>query len=199
MDGSLRLPSPRPQLAPLRKRSYDDFHDTSSEPPLFSSDGPNPSAEDYKSPRRKRQYRLPWFEAETFITVTRKYAFHPKPRERGPFRRNFDSGVYMGSDDSEDVEYTYEVTSNAGKGSTTSNDENVPDLSSGGEEEDNIRRRALEVQDSQDPMNFEGPVFPYWQQQPADLKRYHAVQMVALKTVGVCVESGFETCDLSYV
>lgn len=70
----------------------------SSDPPVFSSDD-DPSAENYTRERRKKKYRGPWF--------------HQKPasdagddeqklgRGKRKFERQFDSGVFMGSDGTE--------------------------------------------------------------------------------------------------
>jgi hypothetical protein len=76
-----------------RRPTYNDNYQNSSDPPLFSSDGPDAGAENYTSigKRRKRMFQGPWWggpAAEGAHSMTAKR----------PFQRNFDSGVFMGSD-----------------------------------------------------------------------------------------------------
>ncbi|KAF2684847.1 hypothetical protein K458DRAFT_417708 [Lentithecium fluviatile CBS 122367] len=69
---------------------------TSSEPPLFSSDGPL-DAEDltnYESPRVKRKRAGPWWEQELGGHLCKK------KKKTTKLSRNFDSGVFMMSDGS---------------------------------------------------------------------------------------------------
>jgi hypothetical protein len=95
-----------------RKRRHPTFlaeDSTPSDPALFSSDPPDPSAEHYFAPRRKKQYRGTWWQDGT-----------KEKRERKAFERNLDSGVFMGSDsslESLDVEVGDELES----------DDTVPD------------------------------------------------------------------------
>lgn len=75
-----------------RKRTRPSFlleDNTPSDPALFSSDPPDPSAEHYFSPRPKKQYRGTWWQNEK-----------QGSRVRRGFQRNMDSGVFMGSDSS---------------------------------------------------------------------------------------------------
>ncbi|KAF2013627.1 hypothetical protein BU24DRAFT_424626 [Aaosphaeria arxii CBS 175.79] len=80
-----------PPLPPI----HDAPSPTSSEPPLFSSDDPfdGEDATNYISPRFKRKRVGPWYETE-----------EPPPliiSKKSRFTRNFDSGVWLLSDDSE--------------------------------------------------------------------------------------------------
>jgi hypothetical protein len=81
-----------PSSPPLDPR-YRDPSPTSSEPPLFSSDGPL-EAEDvtnYESPRVKRKRFGPWWDQEVSPAIGAK---------KTKLSRNFDSGVFMMSDGS---------------------------------------------------------------------------------------------------
>ena len=75
-----------------RKRTRPSFlleDSTPSDPALFSSDPPDPSAEHYFVPRPKKQYKGTWWQSEKL-----------ERRGRKTFERNMDSGVFMGSDSS---------------------------------------------------------------------------------------------------
>lgn len=95
-----------------RKRTQPSFlleDNTPSDPALFSSDPPDPSAEHYFVPRPKKQYRGTWWQNEK----------HER-RARKAFERNMDSGIFMGSDSS------YE-TLDAEAAGDLENDDTVPD------------------------------------------------------------------------
>jgi hypothetical protein len=79
-------PSSPPMFLPSRKRARDEETNTSSDPPLFSSDPPDPSIDNYTQRSRKRQYQGTWWGQQV---------------KRRPFARNFDSGIWMGSDSSD--------------------------------------------------------------------------------------------------
>lgn len=93
--------SPPPFLAPpilRRKRTRVPEHtddSTPSDPPLFSSDPPDPSVDEYFQPRRKRQYRGTWWGETTRQGAPTE---PPKQRVKNDFSRNMDSGIWMGSD-----------------------------------------------------------------------------------------------------
>lgn len=99
-------PSSSPRLPSLlcRKRTHSDYDDepltsTSSDPALFSSDEQTPGAEDYEADGRrrkgkKRHYKGSWWDHR--VTAGR-------PEKKREFQRNFDSGIFMGSEGSEDV------------------------------------------------------------------------------------------------
>lgn len=78
------------------KRSREVYHEDSnpsSDPPLFSSDPLDASVENYVQKPRKRQYRGTWWGQ-------RAKRQHLSSRT---FVRNLDSGVWMGSDGSDDT------------------------------------------------------------------------------------------------
>ncbi|QDS72611.1 hypothetical protein FKW77_001682 [Venturia effusa] len=90
--------SPPPFLAPpvfrrKRTRATDDST-PSSDGPIFSSDPPDPSVDEYFQPRRKRQYRGTWW-GETRNGAPAEPA---QQRSKSGFTRNMDSGIWMGSD-----------------------------------------------------------------------------------------------------
>lgn len=111
------LPPMPLRLAPStsRKRDRDDWIATSSDAPLFSSDDLlSSSADNYVQKRRKRQHQRPWYEEEgpsNLANLNRarilKHSYEgdetiksAAPHPRGPFKRSYDSGVWMGSDES---------------------------------------------------------------------------------------------------
>ena len=94
----------------------------SSDPAYFSSDDiANACAENYTVERKKRRYRGSWWEhhhqyhhdhalarvhheivtGDGEISVKKQQQQQQQPKSKG-FSRNFDSGVWMGSDDSEE-------------------------------------------------------------------------------------------------
>ncbi len=75
-----------------RKRSRTDYEiepATSSDPALFSSDETAPSAENYSAKRRKDKWSGTWWGER----LRGKSA-----REKRQFKRNYDSGIWMGSE-----------------------------------------------------------------------------------------------------
>ena len=75
-----------------RKRTRTEYEPTtSSDPPLFSSDDHAPSAETYSSKRRKEQKPGTWWSFKA-VPIRRKRSF----------RRNFDSGIFLGSGETDD-------------------------------------------------------------------------------------------------
>lgn len=89
----------RPSLLLFRKRTrsdYDDEPTTSSDPALFSSDEQAPDAEQYVSEKRKKRvYTGSWWDRHPAKEGSRKSG---RNRE---FTRNFDSGIFMGSESEE--------------------------------------------------------------------------------------------------
>lgn len=90
---------PRPSLWLARKRTRSDYDDdpaTSSDPALFSSDEQAPGAENYTAgKRKKRTFRGSWWDRHPVKAGSRKST---RKRE---FKRNYDSGIFMGSEASE--------------------------------------------------------------------------------------------------
>jgi hypothetical protein len=94
-------PSLAPYPAPRQKRTRSAYHQDDSTPsdgPLFSSDPPDPSVDEYFQPRRKRQYRGTWW-GEVMQNGTEEPV---QQRTKAAFSRNMDSGVWMGSDATEE-------------------------------------------------------------------------------------------------
>ena len=88
-----------PQFARKRRREmYHEDSNPSSDPPLFSSDPPDPSIESYVQKPRKRQYHGTWWGQR----AKRPHLMSREPSTR-TFARNLDSGVWMGSDSSDDT------------------------------------------------------------------------------------------------
>ena len=101
------LPTSLPLARPTNMRildnkpELDDLFATSSDPPLFSSDDlPASSADNYLGHRNKRQHRRAWYEEEDSVKRVCLRDGERIPRRKGPFQRNFDSGVWLGSDES---------------------------------------------------------------------------------------------------
>ena len=212
-----------PSLPPYtvnKKRNRDEYLASSSDAPLFSSDDlPASSAENYNEPRVKRQHRRPWFGTDEGCSSVSAHSSMKKPCMRGPFRRTYDSGVWLGSDESieneeldrqDAVRRALRVMENGG--SIDSDDElwreDESGLDLGDKVHENIQtleeklqqalvNKALQI--TEDPGGFEGPVFPYWQKQPDHLMGFHLIQEQAHKKVALCVEEGAEVVDLSYV
>ncbi|KAL8761668.1 MAG: hypothetical protein Q9184_002227, partial [Pyrenodesmia sp. 2 TL-2023] len=152
-----------------RKRDIDEGIDNSSDTPIFSSDDLPPSAENYFGHRQKRQRRGPWWDHadEKSLRITRQ-----KPKRK--FKRNFDSGVWMGSDSSSE-----------------SLDLTAPEIIWTTES-----LRDLALRTTEEPHTFDGPVFPYWDDQPPDLDYFWLVHEEAHEYVETCMDEGADTIDL---
>ena len=194
-----------------QKRNRDEYLASFSDAPLFSSDDlPASSAENYYKPRVKRQHPRSWFEVDPS---------HRKRRLMGPFKRTYDSGVWLGNDESieneendqqDAVRRTLRVMDSGGSidgdDQLWLDDEKELDLGENNDESTQTLEEKLQqalvnkaLQLTEDPGGFEGPVFPYWQEQPAHLMAFHSVQQQAQTKVTSCVEEGGEVVDLSYV
>ncbi len=91
---------PRPSFLRPAKRTCPSEHDptTSSDPAFFSSDDQPPGAENYVGGHdKKHTYQGSWFERPSVKDGSRK-----RLRKR-EFTRNFDSGIFMGSETSEEL------------------------------------------------------------------------------------------------
>ncbi|KAL8790220.1 MAG: hypothetical protein Q9213_000751 [Squamulea squamosa] len=161
-----------PPLSNSRKRSFEDEGiGNSSDTPLFSSDDHPASAENYFEHHSKRQRKGPWWVCQSEIQepIIRK-------KSKREFRRNVDSGVWMGSDpDMEDGREDFIMEDQTEPGALSS-----------------LGKTMLE-----DPENFDGPVFPYWDVQPASEKAFWRVQRAAAQQVNKCIDHGAEIVDLS--
>ncbi|EKD16456.1 leucine Rich Repeat family protein [Drepanopeziza brunnea f. sp. 'multigermtubi' MB_m1] len=70
-----------------------------SSDPLFSDDFDEPSVDNYTQERRKRKFRGPWFSQKPEPEAESQEITETEPkRTKRPFERQFDSGVFMGSD-----------------------------------------------------------------------------------------------------
>jgi hypothetical protein len=81
-----------------RKRVRLSSPPISSDPPIFSSDD-DPSADNYSTQaRRKKKFRGPWFRQRPASDDGSQDSNENDQKKRRKFERQFDSGVFMGSD-----------------------------------------------------------------------------------------------------
>lgn len=88
---------------PVRKRVRDSSPAPafSSDPALFSSDD-DPSADNYTTKRQKKKYRGPWFSQQPASDPCSESHDTQLPKgKKRTLKRQFDSGVWMGSDSTE--------------------------------------------------------------------------------------------------
>ena len=88
-----------------RKRCRDEPLSTSSDVPLFSSDGAVDSIENYELRHRKRQCRGTWWgdgAHKPADSIDARISHKPERKKRD-FKRTVDSGVWMNSDDTEPI------------------------------------------------------------------------------------------------
>jgi hypothetical protein len=69
----------------------------SSDPAVFSSDD-DPSADNYTPGRRKQRYRGPWFRQQLASDSQEPQECENPKKGKRTFERQFDSGVWLGSD-----------------------------------------------------------------------------------------------------
>lgn len=71
----------------------------SSDPAIFSSDD-DPSAENYTQERRKKKYRGPWYRQQLASDAGSQDQHENGQHKKGKrtFERQYDSGIFMGSD-----------------------------------------------------------------------------------------------------
>lgn len=90
----------RPRLSAIgRKRTQDFDISLSSDPPLFSSDDLPPSSENYIHKRRKRLYPGTWWGAKASSGAGKEAVI--ATRHERKLERAVDSGVWMGSEDTD--------------------------------------------------------------------------------------------------
>ncbi|KAL9024333.1 MAG: hypothetical protein Q9196_006593 [Gyalolechia fulgens] len=155
-----------------RKRDLDDEAiGNSSDTPLFSSDDLPASSENYVEHRKKRQRKRTWWDHF-------KPEYQPIVRQRSKreFKRNLDSGVWMGSDT--DVEEELPASVMDCKQTTESLHDTV-------------------FQNITDPGNFTGPVFPYWEDQPTSTNEFWRIQKAAAEHVTKRVDNGEDVIDFN--
>lgn len=70
-----------------------------SSDPIFSSDD-DPSAENYTQGRRKKKFRGPWYQQQPASDAASQEPEQEEEQRRGKrtFERQYDSGIFMGSD-----------------------------------------------------------------------------------------------------
>jgi len=76
----------------------------SSDPAVFSSDD-DPALDNYIEGRKKRKYVGSWFRQEPVLSSDSAFEDsqpRPLPKSRRTFKRQLDSGVWMGSDSTDD-------------------------------------------------------------------------------------------------
>lgn len=154
-----------------RKRDLDEGIGNSSDTPLFSSDDLPASAEDYLAHRTKRQRKGPWWEH-----CSQGEPSIPRHKSKREFKRNMDSGVWMGSDsgveeDSDLLDLNY-----------TRSTETISDLA---------------LRTFEEPDRFDGPVFPYWEDQPPSPRYFWQNQKAAANQVRRGIDHEHHTFDLS--
>ena len=69
----------------------------SSDPPIFSSDD-DPSSENYTHGRRKQTYKGPWYSQQRASDQDSQETRENSKKSKRVFERQFDSGVWLGSD-----------------------------------------------------------------------------------------------------
>ncbi|TAQ88561.1 hypothetical protein B7494_g3084 [Chlorociboria aeruginascens] len=67
----------------------------SSDPVFFSSDD-DPSSENYTQDRKKRKYKGPWYQQVPADSIEA-----PEPKQKRAFQRQYDSGIFLGSDETD--------------------------------------------------------------------------------------------------
>lgn len=195
-----------------KKRDRNETLASSSDPPLFSSDDILAStSENYLDDHRnKRHHRRNWYEQEGVIPYKAKDP-STRSRLRGPFSRKYDSGVWLNSDESTESEQdrrdaVHQALNILGDDGSVGGKNGYLALESESisgaatpEEDQKMILYHKALQTTEDPGDFEGPIFPYWGEQPdADrLQMFHTSQRHALNRVMECVESGKEVVDLS--
>lgn len=165
------------------KRTREGSFADSSDPPIFSSDDVSASIENYDVNRRKRQYKGTWWgeKADKSIqTVMDIDVVNPKRKRE--FKRNIDSAVWMGSDDT-DPEITVGLDVELASNETLH--ESLEDLD------------CIDNYGARSPKACEIPKLPYWQQQPQDLTEFHTAQRDAYMYVESCAEAGKQVVDLT--
>jgi len=94
---SLATSSSAPPIRPLTRKRALHSYDSCSSDPVFSDDTSGNEEEDAERPRRKKLIRGPWWSLRKRGGSHAKRTMAPKDG-----RRNADSGVWMGSDESVD-------------------------------------------------------------------------------------------------
>ena len=168
-----------------RKRTQDFDILSSSDPPLFSSDDLPPSSENYVHKRKKRLYPGTWWGARASHS-TGKEAVQGTWRER-KLERVVDSGVWMGSEDTDIISDDDCKLESAGRISTwrplkRTLDEDTPPVAHRTDTADSVFRRTTE-RSTQYPYTVDA--------NEADPKRR------ADRIIQLCLDESLEIVDLS--
>ena len=166
----------------LRKRNRgSSLHENSSDPPLFSSDDLSASVENYTAHRAKRVYQGPWWsEAPERHAVVA----NDKTSTKRTFQRNFDSGVWMGSDDSQSELDTQDPSDEL----TLASDDNLPLLLSQSQLSAPFHGTQLEITNSSIMLGSGAAL---------NFGRSHSRQQEAINRVQRYVDEGLESVDLA--
>jgi hypothetical protein len=166
---------PRISLQLNRKRTHSDYEDepaTSSDPATFSSDETAPGAENYASGhRKKRHYKGAWWD--------RLASGKTAQRKKRDFQRNFDSGIFMGSESEEPLS----------SDSFTMEDEFIRDQRIAEEQQQSVPWLQRNTQTT--------VAQPRAQLGRAGVAELSAAEQEACKVIQACLENGSENVDLS--
>lgn len=94
--------NPKKRVRTRRSSAASAFN--SSDPAVFSSDD-DPALDNYVEGRKKRKYVGTWFRQEPVASSDSAFEdshSRPLPKARRSFKRQLDSGVWMGSDSTDD-------------------------------------------------------------------------------------------------
>jgi Leucine Rich repeats (2 copies) len=172
------------------KRKLRNFqHDvtTSSDPAMFSSDDHNPTAEDYAGKRRKEKWHGTWWGEKVGSRAQSN-----SQGSRRKFTRNFDSGVWMGSegtDTSFEDEFFGEAEAKISKGSkfTSVLDTEQADRHPAG----NISHKAPPAVPPYDAIPCSSQVSNF------DNAKIDPLHAAVDQVIDRCLEAGNENVDLS--
>ena len=163
----------------LRKRTRNSsLHEDSSDPPLFSSDDLSASAEDYTVHRSKRLYRGTWWSR---VPESQALANDDTSTKRS-FKRNFDSGVWMDSDGTEEGD-----AQNNNDGQILFSNDKLPHFSSKGSLSTTFNRNLLESSSPTTTIRREAVLIQ---------EENYPHQLEAIERVQRCVDEGEENVDL---
>lgn len=202
LEPSLPLSVPWPLRRNMsRKRDIDEFVADSSDPPIFSSDDSPATVENYTQPNSnfKRQRSGPWYN-HNGKGVSLELHHRPERYRRGSFRRDLDSGVWMRSDETEEIDEKLceeKGLSNQEYSAAFGCLSSMSTPPKEGQEHGGTSLFKMAAQYFEDPGLRHGPIFPYWQEQPQDLEAFHRAQSRALAITETYADSTQRICDLS--
>ena len=103
--------NPRKRVRPQRPKNAAGSSFTSSDPAVFSSDD-DPGLDNYVEGRRKKRYVGSWFQQQPASSDSTLGESQPLPKGKRTLARQFDSGVFLGSDgtDSDSIAESLEIS-----------------------------------------------------------------------------------------